>query len=149
MANDPESSTGRQHVSGRALILNPERLKVTIEELKALHSAPPWDEIIVQTDRYIITAICQAPGHRNDWHYHLADECWTVYEGELSWTMEGRSEPIHAGPGDWIFAPANTFHLIQVHGDRPAIRFGIIYTGEFHRRERSDMPPAPHGAGSN
>ena len=149
MEIDRKPRADQRHTSGRAPTLNPEYLKVNIEDLKARRGAPPWDEILVRTDRYVITAICQAPGHRNDWHYHLADECWTVYEGELSWTMEGHPEPILAGPGDWIFAPANTFHLIRVHGDRPAIRFGIMYTGEFHRRERSDMPPAPAVTGSD
>ncbi len=48
--------------------------------------------------------------------------------------------------GDWIIAPANTFHLFQVHGDRPAIRIATTYTGEYHRHERDDAPPAPPGA---
>jgi quercetin dioxygenase-like cupin family protein len=90
--------------------------------------------------------ICQAPGHQNDWHYHLVDECWSIYEGELSWTLEGQPEPIHVRAGDWIIAPANTFHYIQVHGDRPAIRIAVSYTGEPHRHERANKPPAPAGA---
>jgi len=126
--------------------LSANRLRVSIEELKTRHGAPPWAATLVLTDRYVVTVICQAPGHQNDWHYHLADECWCIYEGELSWTLEGRSEPLLAGAGDWVFVPANTFHLIAVHGDRPAIRIAIAYAGEPHRHDRADKPPAPPGA---
>ena len=126
--------------------LSAERLRVSIEELKARHGAPPWATSLVQNDRFIITVICQAPGHQNDWHYHLTDECWSVYEGELSWTLEGQTEPVYAKSGDWIIAPANTFHLIAVHGERPAIRIAITYTGEYHRHDRANKPPAPAGA---
>jgi quercetin dioxygenase-like cupin family protein len=131
---------------GRSPALSAERVSMGIEELKARHGPPPWAAALVQTDRYIVTVICQAPGHQNDWHYHLADECWSVYEGELSWTLEGRAEPVHVRAGEWILAPANTFHLIQVHGERPAIRIAISHTGEYHRHERSDAPPAPPAA---
>ena len=123
--------------------LTSERVKVGIEEMKARHGAPPWVETLVLTDRYVVTVICQAPGHRNDWHYHLADECWVIHEGELSWTLEGHAAPIHVRAGEWILAPANTFHLIEVHGDQPAIRVAISYAGEYHRHERDDRPPAP------
>jgi quercetin dioxygenase-like cupin family protein len=114
--------------------------------LKAKHGAPPWAVQLVGNDRFVVTVICQAPGHPNDWHYHLSDECWSIYEGELSWTLEGRAEPVRVKAGDWILAPANTFHLIQVLGERPAIRIAITYTGEYHRHERADAPPAPAGA---
>jgi quercetin dioxygenase-like cupin family protein len=127
----------------RTPTLNPERLAIGIEELKARHGQPPWATILAQTDRYVVTVICQAPGHQNDWHYHLSDECWSVYEGELSWTLEGKAEPIRVSAGEWILAPANTFHLIEVRGDRPAIRIAITYAGEYHRHERADAPPAP------
>ena len=126
--------------------LSAERLRVSIDDLKARHGAPPWAVPLVLTDRYVMTVICQAPGHQNDWHYHLTDECWSIYEGELSWTLEGQSEPIHVRAGDWIIAPANTFHLISVHGEQPSIRIALTYTGEFHRHDRADKPPAPPGA---
>ena len=126
-----------------AFALSPERLTLGIEEMKARFGAPPWAATLVKNDRFIVTVICQAPGHPNDWHYHLSDECWSIYEGELSWTLEGQDEPIRVTAGDWIIAPANTFHLIQVHGDRPAIRIATTYTGEYHRHERDDAPPAP------
>ena len=122
------------------------RVKLSMVVLKAKHGPPPWHERIVVNDRFVITVICQAPGHQNDWHYHLTDECWSIYEGELSWTLEGRDEPVHVKAGDWIIAPANTFHFIQVHGDRPSIRIAITYAGEYHRHDRADKPPAPVGA---
>jgi quercetin dioxygenase-like cupin family protein len=127
-------------------ILGPGRLSASVEELKERHGRAPWSERMVVNDRFTVTVICQDPGHRNDWHYHLVDECWYVHEGELSWTMEGRPAPIRVGAGEWVLAPANTFHLIQVHGDRAAIRVAISYTGEPHRHEREDKPPAPEGA---
>ena len=126
--------------------LNAQQLSLSIEDLKARHGEPPWSERIVANDRYTIGVICQNPGHQNDWHYHLTDECWVIYEGELSWTLEGRDEPIHVKAGDWILAPANTFHYIQVHGDQPSIRIAITYAGEYHRHDRENKPPAPPGA---
>ena len=126
--------------------LNAAQLKVSIEEIKARRGPAPWGERIVINDRYTITVICQNPGHQNDWHYHLVDECWSIYEGELSWTLEGQPEPIHVKAGDWILAPANTFHYIQDHGDQPSIRIAISYTGEYHRHDRENKPPAPEGA---
>ncbi|MDQ3225679.1 MAG: cupin domain-containing protein [Chloroflexota bacterium] len=126
--------------------LSADRVMAGIEELKARHGPPPWATTLVRTDRYVVTVICQAPGHRNDWHYHLVDECWSVCEGELSWTLEGKPEPIRVKAGEWILAPANTFHLIEVHGEQPAIRIAISFADEYHRHERADAPPAPPGA---
>jgi len=54
--------------------LSAERVSMGIEELKTRHGPPPWAAILVRTDRYVVTVICQAPGHCNDWHFHLADE---------------------------------------------------------------------------
>ncbi len=123
--------------------LRPGRLRVAVDEIKEERGAPPWVERIVVNDLFVVTVICQAPGHRNDWHYHHTEECWHVHEGELSWTTEGEPEPVRAGPGDWILAPANRYHLIQVHGDRPAIRVAVSCAGEPHRHEREDSPPPP------
>ena len=58
---------------GKSPALSAERVSMGIEELKTRHGPPPWAAILVQTDRYVVTVICQAPGHRNDWHYHLAE----------------------------------------------------------------------------
>jgi quercetin dioxygenase-like cupin family protein len=146
MTDDGAADKEKRMTEGAVPVLDAERVAVGIEELKARYGPPPWAAPLVQTDRYVVTVICQAPGHPNDWHYHLADECWSVVEGELSWTLEGRPEPVHVKAGEWILAPANTFHLIQVHGDQPAIRIAISYTGEYHRHERADAPPAPPAA---
>ena len=54
------------------------------------------------------------PGTQNDHHYHLEDEWWYIAEGELAWEMEGEPEPIHVKAGDFVFAPANHYHLIHV-----------------------------------
>ncbi|MGN6700759.1 MAG: hypothetical protein ACTHMR_21585, partial [Thermomicrobiales bacterium] len=63
--------------------LSSAQLKVSVEEVKSRRGPAPWGERIVINDRYVITVICQTPGHQNDWHYHRADECWYIYEGEL------------------------------------------------------------------
>jgi quercetin dioxygenase-like cupin family protein len=126
--------------------LSAEGVAIGIEELKARHGPPPWAVPLVANDHFQVMVICQAPGHRNDWHYHLTEECWSIYEGELAWTLEGRSEPVRVTAGEWIFAPANTFHLIEVLGEQPAIRIAITPAGEYHRHERADAPPSPPGA---
>jgi quercetin dioxygenase-like cupin family protein len=123
--------------------LRPGQLKVNVDDLTARAGTPPWTERLVINDRFVVTVICQEPGRRNDWHYHLAEECWYIHQGELSWTIEGEPEPIHARAGDWILAPANRFHWIQVHGDRPAIRVAVSCAGEFHRHDRDPAPPHP------
>jgi quercetin dioxygenase-like cupin family protein len=121
-------------------------LKVNVEEIKGRRGPAPWNERIVVNDRYVVTVICQNPGTKNDWHYHLTDEYWYIYEGDLSWTIEGQVEPIHVKAGDFILAPGNCFHLIKVHGDKQAIRIATTYEGEWHRHERENKPPAPEGA---
>jgi quercetin dioxygenase-like cupin family protein len=117
-------------------MLRPGQLKVAIEELKARRGDPPWVERIVDNDHFAVTVICQAPGHANDRHFHVTQECWYVHEGELSWTIEGEEDPVHVVAGEWILAPADRFHLIQVHGERPAIRVAVSVAGEPHRHER-------------
>jgi quercetin dioxygenase-like cupin family protein len=146
MADDVAVEEEKRMTEAKSPILSAARVAAGIEELKTRYGPPPWAVPLVQTDRYIVTVICQAPGHPNDWHYHLADECWSVVEGELSWTLEGRPEPVRVKAGGWILAPANTFHLIEVHGEQPAIRIAISYTGEYHRHERADAPPIPPSA---
>ncbi|MGN6672969.1 MAG: hypothetical protein ACTHMA_06685, partial [Thermomicrobiales bacterium] len=59
--------------------LSSAQLRVSVEEIKARRGPAPWGERIVINDPYGITLICQTPGHQNDWHYHLADECWYIY----------------------------------------------------------------------
>jgi mannose-6-phosphate isomerase-like protein (cupin superfamily) len=126
----------------RMPVLNVEHLKSSIEEIKAEGGPPPWNRILVRNDRLTATFIYQVPGTQNDHHYHLEDEWWYIAEGELAWEMEGEPEPIHVKAGDFVFAPANHYHLIHVLGSAPAIRIGFSYTGEGHRHDRQD-PPAP------
>lgn len=121
--------------------------KLSVEEIKAAKGAAPWGHRIADNEHYNITVIHQDPGHQNDWHYHHTPEIWYIYEGELSWTLEGQQDtPIHVKAGEWIIAPANTYHFIQVHGDKPSIRIAITPHGEFHRYDRENKPPAPEGA---
>src|SRR5919197_6315978 len=106
-------------------VLNPERLKTSIEEIKAMGGPPPWNKTLVRNDRLTATFIYQLPDTKNDHHYHLEDEWWYIAEGELAWEMEGHPEPSRVKAGDFVFAPANRYHLIHVLGDQPAIRIGF------------------------
>jgi len=121
--------------------------KLSVEAIKAAKGAAPWGHRIADNEHYNITVIYQDPGHQNDWHYHHTPEIWYIYEGELSWTLEGQQEtPIHVKAGEWIIAPANTYHFIQVHGDTPSIRIAVTPQGEHHRYDRENKPEAPAGA---
>ena len=128
----------------RGPVLNSKQLSIGIDELAQRHGDPPWSDQLTINSRFVIWAICQNPGHQNDWHYHLEDECWYIHQGEMSWSFEGYDEPVRVTAGDWVLAPANTFHLIQVHGSQPSIRLAISMNGEFHRHSRDGVtPPAP------
>jgi quercetin dioxygenase-like cupin family protein len=130
-------------------LLNPDSLKASLEEMKARRGPAPWNEILVRNERITVTVICQPPGHQNDHHYHLQDEWWMIAEGQLCWELEGQPEPIYVKAGDFVFAPANTYHLIHVLGDSQAIRIGVSFTGEGHRHNRQDPPEPPvRGAGN-
>jgi hypothetical protein len=78
---------------GKSPALSAERVSMGIEELKTRHGPPPWAAILVQTDRYVVTVICQAPGHRNDWHYHLAEDRWFNFRPRVCAAGGGPSAP--------------------------------------------------------
>jgi quercetin dioxygenase-like cupin family protein len=117
-------------------VLNHDTLTARVEEIKARKGPAPWSERVVISDQITVTVIYQAPGHRNDHHYHQTDESWVILEGELTWQYEHAPEPHHVKAGDIVFAPKNLWHHIEVVGDKPAIRVGITPTGEFHRYDR-------------
>src|SRR4051812_25668167 len=91
----PDQATGRAAASGQPArppamsVLNPEHLKTSIDEIKAMGGPPPWNKTLVRNDRLTTTFIYQLPGTKNDHHYHLEDEWWYIAEGELAWEMEG------------------------------------------------------------
>ena len=115
--------------------LGPDLRSVSLEEVKERQGDPPWHERVVACEQFMLTVICQNPGHRNDRHFHPVDECWYVAEGEIVWHFEDRQD-IHAKAGDLVFAPRNTFHLIEPIGNETTIRIGIVLTDEPHRLER-------------
>ena len=117
-------------------------LTARIAEIKERKGPPPWVERVVATDEFRIMAICQAPGHPNDHHYHQHDEAWIIVEGELSWQYEHSPEPHVVRAGDIVLAPKNLWHHIEVLGDRPAIRVAVTPIGEFHRYDRPGCRPA-------
>lgn len=125
------------------LPLDFETLTTRIEALKAEKGDPPWAERVVSTGEFFVTAICQAPGHENDYHYHEHDEAWVILEGELAWHYEHAPEPHVVRAGDFVFAPKNLWHHIEVLGDKPAIRIGITPAGEYHKYDRPGAHPAP------
>jgi quercetin dioxygenase-like cupin family protein len=127
--------------------LNAETLVTSLAEIKGRHGAPPWNERLIGNDRCTATVICQAPGHSNDWHYHVVDEWWMIAEGELAWEIEGIAGPHRVKAGDFIYVPAGHYHLIHVLNDEPAIRIAVSYTGEPHRHERVNPPAPPRPTG--
>lgn len=149
MATEIQPAPRRSRGNPPVPVLNPERVKASLAEIKARRGSPPWNEILVRNDRIQVTVICQPPGTRNDHHYHIYDEWWIIAEGELAWELEGQPEPVYVKAGDFVFAPANHYHLIHVLGDAPAIRIGVSYTGEGHRHNREFPPePAVRGTGN-
>lgn len=51
-------------------------------------------------------------------HYHPWDEAYYVVEGEVDFTVDGRSERVRAG--DFIYAPADVVHAYSGVSDEPA-----------------------------
>ena len=72
--------------------LGPDLRSVSLEEVKERQGDPPWHERVVACEQFMLTVICQNPGHRNDRHFHLVDECWYVAEGEIVWHFEDRQD---------------------------------------------------------
>ena len=130
-------------VAGRMPPLDATTLTARLAAIKEQMGPPPWAVQVIKTDQIVVTAICQAPGHQNDHHYHIYDECWYIAEGELSWQYEHSPERHFVRAGDFVFAPMRNWHHIEVHGDKPAIRLGISVAGEFHRYDRPGCKPAP------
>ena len=129
----------------RIPVLNAQNLTGRLSEIKARNGDPPWGEVIAEGDEFRVVAICQAPGHENDYHYHKDAECWYIAEGEMSWLFEGQAEPLRVSAGDFVFAPKYTWHHIEVLGDKPAIRIAVTRVGEMHRYDRPGCRPAPAG----
>ena len=126
--------------------LDKDTLTACIADLREKKGPPPWSERVVVTDEFVVTVICQAPGHPNDTHYHLHDETWIIADGELAWHYEHAPEPHRVKAGDIVYAPKNLWHHIEVLGDRPAIRVAITPVGEFHRYDRPGCrKPEPRG----
>jgi len=51
-------------------------------------------------------------------HYHPWDEAYYVVEGEVDFTVDGRTERVRAG--DFIYAPADAVHAYAGVSDKPA-----------------------------
>ncbi len=103
--------------------------------MKIRRGDPPWNEYVVVSDEFMVNVICDLPGGQTDRHYHLSDECWFVAEGKIIWQFEN-NRSVEAGPGDFILAPKNAFHLIRPAGDGPSIRLAISTAAATHLHER-------------
>lgn len=125
----------------RVPILNPEALTARLEEIKARKGDPPWVELLAFTDHVQSMLICQAPGHENDYHYHHHDEFWIILQGELAWWYEDDPNPHPVKAGDFVFAPKERWHHIEVRGTEPAIRLAVSYPGERHLYDRPGCRP--------
>src|SRR5215216_3808097 len=101
-------------------VLSKDNLSMRVEELKKAKGSGKWAERIVS----------------NDHHYHLKDETWFIFEGELTWQYEHHPEPVHVKAGDWVFAPRGLWHHIEPIGEKPTIRIAVTPAGEFHRYDR-------------
>ena len=116
-------------------------LQAGLGDLKKRKGDPPWSETVVMTDDIQAFLICHAPGHLNDTHYHLHDEWWIVFQGEIDWYIEGEPGPLRVHAGDFVFGPKNRWHHIQPVGVEPTIRLAINARGEFHRYDRPGCQP--------
>lgn len=125
----------------RLPIISSETLTARIEEIKARKGDPPWVERLAVADHVVATLICQAPGHENDYHYHHQDEFWIILQGELAWWYEDDPEPHPVKAGDFVFAPKDRWHHIEVRGSEPSIRLAISHPAEFHRYDRPGCRP--------
>ena len=118
-------------------LLDNVRLQARLAELKVSKGPAPWIERIVLTDAIHVTVVCQNPGPPNDRHYHRNEETWFVVEGELLWFVDGHDQPLQARAGDFIFAPREQYHQIQVVGSGPSIRIVIGTPDDPHLHDQS------------
>ena len=109
---------------------------IDLEAIKQEKGEPNWVHQLVDADHVRSVLICQKPGTETDYHVHDYDEWWVILEGEIHWKMEGRDELIIAKTGDFVFAPALTFHHIFPAGAGPSIRLAITMPGKKHLHER-------------
>src|SRR5215203_1859651 len=95
--------------------------------------APAFDVDIARSGRahHAFTALATIPNMERMPVAILSCHCWPS---------------VLVTAGEWIFAPANTFHLIEVLEEQPAIHIPISHTGEYLRHEWVDAPPTPPGA---
>ena len=124
-------------------VLSKDNLSMRVEALKKAKGSGKWAERIVANEDFSVTVIHQPPGTPNDHHYHLKDETWFIYEGELTWQYEHHPEPVHVKAGDWVFAPRGLWHHIEPIGEKPTIRIAVTPAGEFHRYDREGCKPLP------
>lgn len=125
------------------MTLSQDNLKLTVEEIKARKGGGKWAERVAATGKFNMTVIHQPPGTPNDHHYHLEDEIWYIYQGELTWQYEHHPEPVRVKAGDIVFAPKNLWHHIEPIGTEDTIRIAVTPTGEFHRYDRPGCKELP------
>jgi quercetin dioxygenase-like cupin family protein len=123
--------------------LSKDNLKLVVADLIAAKGEGKWAERVVANEHFNMTVIHQPPGTPNDHHYHLTDEVWYIFKGELTWQYEHHPEPVHVKAGDIIFAPAGLWHHIEPIGSENTVRIASTPAGEFHRYDREGCKPLP------
>jgi len=109
----------------------PDRLLFNAAEMWKEHEGRrSWSDLAIRKNRAHANIICghgadtkRDPGNRG--HYHADfDEIWTVLQGQQRWSIEGL-DPFVAGEGDFVYAPANRWHLVEAYGEGPSCRLAI------------------------
>lgn len=124
-------------------LLSKDTLSLTVDAVIKAKGPGKWGERIKVDDKFTITVIQQPPGTPNDHHYHLENEVWYIYKGELTWQYEHHPKPVRVKAGDFVFAPANLWHHIEPVGTETTIRIAMTPTGEFHRYDRPGCKQLP------
>ncbi len=117
-------------------LLDSNRLMAHLDQLKSSHRRPPWIERVVLTEGFHITVICQNPGAPTDRHRHEFEEAWYIVEGEIDWFFEGSADPLHSRAGDFVFAPRERYHQLQVVGAETSLRIAMGTPNDVHIGER-------------
>ncbi|MDP6823096.1 MAG: cupin domain-containing protein [Dehalococcoidia bacterium] len=100
----------------------------------------PWAEVLIEDGRNRVVWISGPPGTPPDPHIHPDfNECWIILDGKTRYQI-GQYEPVDAGWGDIVIAPAGFAHDIRpVEGDQ-AIRLGITHPDSNH--DIKGVPPS-------
>ena len=91
-----------------------------------------WFEVIINDGRNRVALISSPPGTPPDPHIHADyNEWWISVGGKTQWQI-GQYEPVVAGWGDVVVAPAGYCHDIRPKGTSPGIRLVATHPNSNH-----------------